>query len=144
MKLKIASLFIIATLFLSGCYHARVTTGAEMSAHVVENTFASGFIFGLVPPNVVNVASECTNGVAQVETRLSFVNMLVANLTMGIYTPMHIKVTCAAGSRADAEVNTEHEIRIAADATEEDYQNALREAAEKSLNLKMPVNIVNK
>ncbi len=143
MKTKV-SIFLILMLFLTGCYHAKVTTGAEMSAQVVENTFASGFIFGLVPPSVVNVASECTNGVAQVETRLSFVNMLVSNITFGLYTPMHIKVTCAASPRADAEVNPEQQLRIAADASEEDYQKVLREAAEKSLNLKMPVNIVNK
>jgi hypothetical protein len=33
---------------------------------------------------------------AKVETQLSFVNQLVSFLTLGIYTPMQIEVTCAA------------------------------------------------
>lgn len=30
-----------------------------------------------------------------VETQVSFLNQLVGALTFGIYTPMHITVTCA-------------------------------------------------
>jgi len=37
--------------------------------------------------------------VAKVETQLSFVNQLVSFLTLGIYTPMQITVTCAAASK---------------------------------------------
>ena len=38
---------------------------------------------------------------ARVETKLSFLNQLVGSLTFGIYTPMEIKVTCAAGGVED-------------------------------------------
>jgi hypothetical protein len=40
-------------------------------------------------------AERCQNGPAEVETQHSFVNQLVGFLTLGIYTPMEIKVTCA-------------------------------------------------
>ena len=100
-KYTIAVLAILGTILLTGCYHAQISTGLEPSAQVYEQTFASAWIFGLVPPSMVRAQDECRNGVAKVETRLSFVNMLVGNLTFGIYTPMHIKVTCASSSRAD-------------------------------------------
>ncbi|MEJ2503824.1 MAG: Bor family protein [Gemmatimonadota bacterium] len=63
---------------------------------VVEEAWAHSFIAGLVPPSTVNVASECENGVARVETQHSFLNGLVAAITFSIYTPMQITVTCAA------------------------------------------------
>ncbi len=85
-----------AMVLLGGCYHAQVTTSdAIPSTVVVEETFASAWVYGLVPPKPVDATDKCTSGVAKVETRLSFVNQLVGALTFGIYTPMHIRVTCA-------------------------------------------------
>ncbi len=88
-------LWILPLFLLTGCYHARITTGAEPSARVIEKPFASAWIYGLVPPGTVEAEKECERGVAGVETKLSFVNQLVGFLTFGIYTPMHIKITCA-------------------------------------------------
>src|SRR5690606_4231519 len=67
-----------AALLSAGCYHATVTTGATPSAvEVIDEPFASGWIYGLVPPKTVEAAEKCTSGVAKVETRQSFVNGLV-------------------------------------------------------------------
>lgn len=88
---------IVATLLLAGCYHATVETGAPPSAQTIRKSFASGWIYGLVPPSTVETQARCPHGAARVETRLSFVNQLVNWLTLGIYTPMQIDVTCAAG-----------------------------------------------
>ena len=79
-----------------GCYHAVVETGAPPSAETINKSFASGWIYGLVPPSTVSTASKCPNGPAKVETQLSFVNQVVRVLTLGIYTPMQVTVTCAA------------------------------------------------
>lgn len=112
---------------LGGCYHATVETGARPSAVTYEKSFASSWIGGLVPPSTVSTASQCTSGVARVETQLSFVNMLVGGLTFGIYTPMHIKVTCAVGGGAlGPEAGTV--IRAAAD-TPDARAEALTKAA---------------
>ncbi len=139
MNTKFLSLiFISAFIFLSGCYHANVTTGLEPSAQVYEQTFASAWIFGLVPPNVVRAQDECSNGVARVETRLSFVNMLVGNITFGIYTPMHIKVTCAAGGRADISSDEYDLYTINKDDPDEVTGETLRKATKKSLETEKP------
>ncbi len=90
------TLLTIAALSLTaGCYHATVETGLTPSAVTVEKGWAHGWILGLVPPSTVETIGKCPNGVAKVETQLSFANQLVSALTGGIYTPMEIKVTCA-------------------------------------------------
>ena len=81
---------------LSGCFHAQVmVTDAEPSTKVIDDKWADSWIAGLVPPDIVDATEECEKGVSKVETRLSFLNQVVGALTFGIYTPMHIKVTCA-------------------------------------------------
>ena len=90
------------TLALCGCYHATIETGLSPSPQTLENKWASGWIYGLVPPKTVETMQRCPNGVARVETQLSFANQLVNFLTLGIYTPMEIVVTCASGGMQDA------------------------------------------
>lgn len=87
-------------LSVSGCYHATVVTGATPSTTTVTQEWASSWVYGLVPPKTVETAAKCPHGVAQVETQLPFVNMLVGFLTLGIYTPMSIVATCAEKSTA--------------------------------------------
>jgi|AP12_2_1047962.scaffolds.fasta_scaffold32915_2 hypothetical protein len=83
---------------LVGCYHATIETGAKPSTDTVEKKWASGWVFGLVPPSTVETTAKCPSGVAKVDTQLGFANMLVGMLTFGIYTPMDIRVTCAEGT----------------------------------------------
>jgi hypothetical protein len=97
MKKAMLILSILALFALSGCYHAVIDTGKTPGTMTIYKPWASAWIYGLVPPSVVSTAAECPNGVARVETQLSFVNQLVGAITFGIYTPMQIKVTCAAG-----------------------------------------------
>jgi hypothetical protein len=88
---------ILSLVVLSGCYHATVETGLTPGPQTIDVNWASGWIYGLVPPSTVEAMDRCTNGVARVETQLSFLNQLVSGLTFGIFTPMQINVTCAAG-----------------------------------------------
>ena len=88
-------LLFIVMLVPTACYHATVTTGLRPSTVKIENRWASGWIYGLVPPSAIETMERCPAGVAQVDTQLSFANQLVNFLTMGIYTPMEIVVTCA-------------------------------------------------
>ncbi|MBI4520167.1 MAG: Bor family protein [Gemmatimonadetes bacterium] len=94
----------IAVLMLSGCYHATIDTGLTPSLQTIERPWAHGFVYGLVPPSTVETQQRCPTGVARVETRLSFLNQVANILTFSIYTPMSIKVTCAAagGMQQDA------------------------------------------
>lgn len=81
----------------SGCYHATIVTGQPAGTQMVTNPWAHSFIAGLVPPSTVETAAQCPNGVAQVETQHSFLNMLAQFVTFSIYSPMTIEVTCASG-----------------------------------------------
>ncbi len=116
-------------LFAAGCYHARVETGLTPSAQMVEQTFASGWVYGLIPPSTVEAGQQCPNGVAVVETELSFVNQLVSALTFGIYTPMHITVTCAAGGTSSLSAPAES-VAVARGASAEDISRAFMHAAD--------------
>jgi hypothetical protein len=101
---RMRSIVAVAALFsLGACYHAVIETGRPAGTEIISNPWANSFIYGLVPPQVVNVASQCPGGVSKVETQHSFLNGLVASITFGIYTPMQIDVTCAAGGRASIE-----------------------------------------
>ncbi len=95
MRVLRATLRLVALLAVAGCYHAIVNTGLPPSPTTIEEPWASGFIYGLVPPNPVETMQKCPRGVAKVETQHSFLNSLVAGLTFGIYTPITITVTCA-------------------------------------------------
>src|SRR5712691_843881 len=90
---------------LAGCYHATIDTGLTPSTTVIDKAWASGWLFGLVPPSAVEAARKCPNGVAKVETQLSFLNQLVYFITAGMCSPMAVKVTCAQGGHASAAPN---------------------------------------
>ncbi|HJQ20368.1 MAG TPA: hypothetical protein VJ867_08485 [Gemmatimonadaceae bacterium] len=94
MRLKALAL-AAASLGLSACYHITVVSNAQPSSTVVDAPWQHGFIQGLVPPAEMNVKSQCPKGVAKVETEQSFVNALATGITWGLYSPMHVHVTCA-------------------------------------------------
>ena len=124
-------------LTLPACYHAVIETGLPASATVIEKGFASGWIYGLVPPSPVKAMSQCPNGVSKVETQLSFVNQLVNIITFGIYTPMSIKVTCASSGRSA--VPGTPEIKVGDGATSEQIIDAFRRAADAAVATHGPV-----
>jgi hypothetical protein len=101
MWLSVASTALVI-LASTGCYHATIETGATPSTETISKQWAAGWVLGLVPPSTVETAAKCPHGVAKVETQLSFLNQLVSWLTIYIYTPMTIEVTCAAPKTADA------------------------------------------
>jgi hypothetical protein len=86
----------VAAMLCAGCYHAVIETGATPSTVTVSRGWAAGWIDGLVPPSTTSTQAKCANGVAKVETQTSFPNMLANFVTLGIYSPMQIDVTCAA------------------------------------------------
>jgi Bor protein len=95
MKKLRTAVLIAGAVALSGCYHAVIDTGRPASTDMITIKWANSFIYGLVPPPMVNSATKCPNGVSKVETQHSFLNGLVAAITWGIYTPIQIDVTCA-------------------------------------------------
>jgi hypothetical protein len=122
-------LAIVAAFSLFGCYHATVVTGLKPSTETIEESFAASWIYGLVPPSTVATEAKCPNGVAKVETQLSFLNQLVGALTFGIYTPMEIKVTCAEKSTSSLDYKGP-DITLHNGATNQEFIDALVIAAD--------------
>lgn len=122
---------LVLVVSIAGCYHASIDTGKNPSGQVIKQSFASSWIYGLVPPKTVETAARCPNGVAKVETRLSFVNQLVGLITLGIYTPMEITVTCAEAMGADLD-EVEADFELANDASPEQVRDAFALAARKA------------
>jgi hypothetical protein len=124
---------LLVVLLTVGCYNARITTGLAPSNQTFEEKWAPSWIYGGVSPPLLEAASQCPNGVAMVHTRHSFLNMFVAVLTAGIYTPMHIIVTCAEGGSMSSGELEVPEISLDAGATPQQQEQAFREAVEISL-----------
>lgn len=138
MKPFRVTLLLALIVSTSGCYHATVTTGLTPSTVVIDQTFAAGWIYGLVPPKTVATAAQCPGGVAIVETELSFVNQLVSFLTLGIYTPMHIKVTCAMAGSSSLDVAIP-QMAVQQGANRDDVIEAFSDAADQAVGNSGPV-----
>lgn len=90
----------VSALLLSACFHQVVQTGRTPGTTVVERPWTATWLWGLVAADEISVVAQCPNGVATIETQQSFLNGLVGGLTLGIYTPQEVKITCATGSAA--------------------------------------------
>jgi hypothetical protein len=130
MKKYTLLLFLVVPFALTGCYHAQITTGLEASNEVYQEAWATSFIGGLVPPSIVNAEQHCSNGVARVETRLSFLNMVATLVTFNLYSPMEITVTCASASADN--YSGEEVIELAKNSAQEDVIETFNKAAELS------------
>ena len=138
MTISRSAALLGAVVALSGCYHATIETGLPPGSQTLEKPWASGWVFGLVPPSDVETASRCPNGVALVETKLSFLNLLVSAITLSIYTPMSILVTCA-GPDTPMDEAERSRLMIKNGANREERQHAFRDAAELSAKKGQPV-----
>lgn len=141
MRRILVSCTLALVVGLGGCYHVIVETGRQPSAQTIEIPWATSFVSGLVPIPTVEAASKCPNGVARVETYHSFLNMLATIVTSGIYSPMTVEVTCAAGGTAgaagpDADADV---IRLTGDASLQVRMRAIDYAAWRSGQLQHPV-----
>ena len=134
----------VAVLAATGCYHTTIETGLPAGPQTVSVPWAHSFIYGLVPPATVETAKKCPNGVAKVETQMSFLNGLVGGITGGIYTPLQIDVTCASSNRMSSAggVGATDKVVRAANATPEAQTLAVNQAAAIALALKVPVYVV--
>lgn len=97
-RFRAAALAAVAALLSSACYRVTVVTGASPTTTSVDKQWVNSFVYGLVPPQPIDVSKECTGGsVAKVVTQRSFLNGLVAGITWGIYTPIQVNTTCGSG-----------------------------------------------
>lgn len=142
--IRIISALLLVTL-ISGCYNAVVMTDKTPSNVVIDQPWAMGFIYGLVPPSPIDASETCSDGVAKVETKISFLNGLVSVLTFSIVTPMHITVTCAEpGSTADAGFQEDQTITVPEGATDSELQEIYKYASDLAVKHDKPIYVSHK
>ncbi|MDG5767664.1 hypothetical protein QA596_09325 [Balneolales bacterium ANBcel1] len=143
-RMMLSATMIIVVLFLTGCYHAQVTTGLPESGEVHTENWHSTLINGLITlDDAIEAQRYCSDGVAKVETKLSFLNQVVAILSFSIYTPMTIEITCAASSDryafgSDGEPMEAHVIPGCAESQQECLA-AFEKAAALAAELQSPI-----
>lgn len=90
---------IAAAVLLSGCYKVSVVAApaapAPTATPQIHVPWQHSFVYGIVPPAVVNTQQACPQGVGRVTTQRSFLNGLVGALTWSLYTPLDVQVHCA-------------------------------------------------
>ena len=134
------SICIFALTFaMSGCYHAQVTTGLEASDEIYQKKWATSFIAGLIPPDMINATEHCSNGVAKIETRHSFLNLVAQAITFSLFSPMEITVTCATGGMSVTTDDTS--LELAKNSTNKVKQQTYSDAVVISSKTNEPVYI---
>src|SRR5688500_13884199 len=98
MRVARAGVLCAALLASSACFRQVVQTGRAPAATVIDRPWTHTWLWGLVPAKPIDVTSQCLSGIATVVTEESFMNGLVHILTIGIYTPRHVTITCATRS----------------------------------------------
>ena len=106
----------------TGCWHTILTTDLPPSTEVHHEGFKPAFIYGLDPAQV-DGSKYCTGRRwARVETQQSIVDWVVSAVTFGIFTPMDVRVTCAAsGAMLTPDGAT---LKVAGNATETEKDDA--------------------
>jgi len=112
---------------------AQAQESTSMSARVTAaKQWATTFVYGVVPAAVAQAAAQCQDGLAKVRRGQTPANTLVSIVTIGMFNPITILVTCALPSEKPA-------IDVPADATLDERRNALADAVDESLKTHRPV-----
>ena len=112
---------------------AQAQDSTSMSARVTAaKQWATTFVYGVVPATVAQAAAQCQDGLAKVRRGQTPANTLVSIVTIGMFNPITILVTCALPSEKPA-------IDVPADATLDERRNALADAVDESLKTHRPV-----
>jgi hypothetical protein len=112
---------------------AQAQDSTSMSARVsAAKQWATTFVYGVVPATVAQAAAQCQDGLAKVRRGQTPANTLVSIVTIGMFNPITILVTCALPSEKPA-------IDVPADATLDERRNALADAVDESLKTHRPV-----
>lgn len=87
----------LALLLLTGCYKATFYQNPNAVAGARHERWSDFFIYGLVGSEHFDVRDFCgPDAVAEIRTGANFATGLVSMVTIGIYTPHKVYITCAA------------------------------------------------
>jgi hypothetical protein len=93
---SIVTILAIA-LCAGGCYRASVNTGLEAAAEPNQQSrWTHSWFAGLIGPGDFAATDFCGGrNAAAVETKHTFLNLLVETVTLFVYAPVTVTVTCA-------------------------------------------------
>lgn len=81
---------------LSGCYTTKYVYSDEKPGNDVHHVWQHGLIQGLVTLGETDLSKVCGDkGVYRIKSQIGGLGLLGFYFTMGIWTPMHVKVVCA-------------------------------------------------
>ena len=108
MRTTAGRALLLCALALGGCYKATFIRDPDAVRGEEHDRWTSFFIFGLVGEQDFDVHEFCPDGrIAEVQTGANFLTGLVSVVTIGIYTPRKVYVTCAGNSTAMLELEAD-------------------------------------
>lgn len=128
---------LLCAVLSNGCFHQVVQTGKPPGKIVVEHWFVSTWAWGLIPAKPIDVRRECPGGVATIMTEQSLVNTIITVLTIGIYVPRHVRVTCALQTSSTPPGAAE--LTIPADVSDAETSSLVQRAMERVAETGVPV-----
>lgn len=87
-------LVTVGAVATSGCFHTEIETGLAPGAVGYSEQWEDAWLIGAVPAQV-DATQACEGPWSMVRTRQSLLNGIVTVLTIGIYAPHEVEVTCA-------------------------------------------------
>lgn len=101
---------LAAVMFMTGCFSTTFSY-ADRSPGRTDEVGRTFLIYGLINSNDPLPAYElCPEGVQSVETIHTFGDQLLGCLTIGIYTPNTVRVTCASGAAHNFYLDEDDEV----------------------------------
>lgn len=109
---------VLAVVLTAGCFKA--TFGDPTAVPGIEHDrWTDFYVFGLVGDEVIDLREFCPDGrAAEVRTGGNFPTVLVTVVTIGIYAPRIVYVTCSAGTM-QAEAEDRDDVRLQVSLAEE-------------------------
>jgi len=81
---------------MSGCHHVVIDGGLEPTGERYDEEWNLAFAAAIYPAQV-DASGQCGGYFSDVETRHSFLNVVVTAFTFGIISPMEVRMGCGVG-----------------------------------------------
>ena len=91
-------LILVAAFALCGCWRMTVSNGRPVGQTPIEydNKWHSGVVYGLAElSGPYDLSKICPQGWSRIHTETPFVQGLVQSLTLHLYNPQGVTITCA-------------------------------------------------
>jgi hypothetical protein len=93
---KLRKLVAISALTaLTGCFNVTYISRTRQPAAAVHDQNLNFFLVGLIGQHDIQAGQICPTGIAKVHSQSTGVDVLLTIVTLGIYSPRTVHITCA-------------------------------------------------